>query len=160
MSEEPEQEKPDQEVPEQKTKQEEDALKKRVFMFRGYTMDELRRLSMDSFIKLLSARKRRSLLRGIPKRQKKLLEKLRAAKRALKKGKTITVRTHVRDMVILPEFVGLQLGIYNGMTFIEITIVPEMIGRYIGEFAPTNKAVHHGSPGIGATKSSQFVPLK
>jgi len=138
----------------------EDELKKRVFLFRGYTMDELRRLSMDSFIKLLDARKRRSLLRGIPKRQKKLLEKLRAAKRALKKGKTITVRTHVRDMVVLPEFVGLTVGIYNGMTFLEILIIPEMVGRYLGEFAPTNKAVHHGAPGIGATKSSQFVPLK
>ena len=138
----------------------EDELKKRVFLYHGFTMDELRRLSMDSFIKLLDARKRRSLLRGIPKRQKKLLEKLRAAKRALKKGKTVVVRTHVRDMVVLPEFVGLTVGIYNGMTFLEILILPEMVGRYLGEFAPTNKAVHHGAPGIGATKSSQFVPLK
>jgi small subunit ribosomal protein S19 len=146
--------------PEDQKLQPEDEMKKRVFMFRGYTMDELRRLSMDSFIKLIDARKRRSLLRGIPKRQKKLLEKMRAAKRALKKGKSITVRTHVRDMVVLPEFVGLTVGIYNGVTFLETLIVPEMVGRYIGEFAPTNKAVHHGAPGIGATKSSQFVPLK
>jgi small subunit ribosomal protein S19 len=138
----------------------EEELKKRQFMFRGFSMDELRRMSMDSFIKLLDARRRRSLLRGIPKRQKKLLEKLRSARRALKKGKNITVRTHVRDMIILPEFIGLQVGIYNGATFIEITIAPEMIGHYIGEFAPTNKVVKHGSPGIGATKSSQFVPLK
>lgn len=135
-------------------------LKKRQFMWRGYTMDELRRLSMDAFIKLLDARKRRSLLRGIPKRQKKLLEKMRSARRALKKGKKVTVRTHVRDMIVLPEFVGLSVAIHNGATFIEIMIAPEMIGRYLGEFAPTNKAVRHGSPGIGATKSSQFVPLK
>ncbi|MBN2152067.1 MAG: 30S ribosomal protein S19 [Candidatus Lokiarchaeota archaeon] len=146
--------------PEAPRQQPEDELKKRVFLFRGFTMDELRRLSMDSFIKLLDARKRRSLLRGIPKRQKKLLEKLRAAKRALKKGKTIIVRTHVRDMVVLPEFVGLTIAVYNGMTFLELLIVPEMIGRLTGEFAPTNKAVRHGAPGIGATKSSQFVPLK
>ncbi|MEX2684946.1 MAG: 30S ribosomal protein S19 [Candidatus Sigynarchaeota archaeon] len=146
--------------PEAPKQQSEEELKKRVFLFRGFQMDELRRLSMDSFIKLLDARKRRSLLRGIPKRQKKLLEKLRAAKRALKKGKTVVVRTHVRDMVILPEFVGLTVGVYNGMTFLEFTIVPEMIGRYLGEFSITNKAVRHGAPGIGATKSSQFVPLK
>nr|MDO8088024.1 30S ribosomal protein S19 [Candidatus Sigynarchaeum springense] len=146
--------------PEAPKSQSEEELKKRVFLYRGFQMDQLRRLSMDSFIKLLDARKRRSLLRGIPKRQKKLLEKLRAAKRALKKGKTVVVRTHVRDMVVLPEFVGLTVGVYNGMTFLEFTIVPEMIGRYIGEFSSTNKIVHHGAPGIGATKSSQFVPLK
>ncbi len=102
----------------------------------------------------------RVVMRVPPGKAGGLLEKLRAARRALKKGKTIVVRTHVRDMVVLPEFVGLTVGIYNGMTFIEIVIVPEMVGRYIGEFAPTNKAVHHGAPGIGATKSSQFVPLK
>ncbi len=115
---------------------------------------------MDSFIKLLDARKRRSLLRGIPKRQKKLLEKLRAARKALKKGTKRVVRTHCRDMIVLPEFVGLTVAIHNGATFIEIIINPEMIGHYMGEFAPTNKAVRHGAPGIGATKSSSFVPLK
>ncbi|MFX0099520.1 MAG: 30S ribosomal protein S19 [Candidatus Hodarchaeota archaeon] len=135
-------------------------LKKRVFLFRGYTMEELRKLSMDSFIKILDARKRRSLLRGIPRRQKKLLEKLRKARRALKKGKTIVVRTHCRDMIVLPEFVGLTVGIHNGAVFLEITFTPEMIGHYFGEFAPTNKKVNHGAPGIGATKSSQYVPLK
>lgn len=137
-----------------------DDLKKRVFMFRGYTMEELRKLSMDSFIKILDARKRRSLLRGIPRRQKKLLEKLRKARRALKKGKKIVVRTHNRDMIVLPEFVGLTVGIHNGATFIEVTFTGEMIGHYFGEFAPTNKPVRHGAPGIGATKSSQYVPLK
>jgi small subunit ribosomal protein S19 len=138
----------------------EDELKKRQFMFKGYTLDELRRLSMDTFIKLLDARKRRSLLRGIPKRQKKLLEKLRKARRAMKKGKKITVRTHCRDMIILPEFVGLNVAIHNGMAFLEITVTPEMIGHYFGEFAPTNKAVRHGAPAICTTKRSQFVALK
>ncbi len=70
---------------------------------------------MDSFIKLLDARKRRSLLRGIPKRQKKLLEKLRAARKALKKGTKRVVRTHCRDMIVLPEFVGLTVAIHNGV---------------------------------------------
>ena len=129
-------------------------------MFRGYTMEELRKLSMDSFIKILDARKRRSLLRGIPRRQKKLLEKLRKSRRALKKGKTIVVRTHNRDMIVLPEFVGLTVGVYNGKMFIEVMFTGEMIGHYFGEFSPTNKAVRHGAPGMGATKSSQYVPLK
>jgi len=123
-------------------------------------MEELRKQSMDSFINIIDARKRRSLLRGLPRRQKKLLEKLRRARRALKHDKRIVVRTHVRDMIVLPEFVGLTVGIHNGAQFIEVTFTPEMIGHYFGEFAPTNKAVRHGAPGIGATKSSQYVPLK
>ncbi|MHA1793456.1 MAG: 30S ribosomal protein S19 [Promethearchaeota archaeon] len=135
-------------------------LKKRVFTFRGYTMEELRKISMDSFMEILDARKRRSLKRGIARRQRKLLERLRKARRALKKGKTIVVRTHCRDMIVLPEFVGLTVGIHNGATFIEVKFSPEMIGHYFGEFAPTNKPVRHGAPGIGATKSSQYVPLK
>lgn len=135
-------------------------LKKRVFMYKGYTLDELRKLSMDSFIKILDARKRRSLLRGLPRRQKKLLENLRKARRAAKKGKNIVVRTHCRDMIVLPEFVGLTVAIHNGATFIEVLFTPEHIGHYFGEFAPTNKPVRHGAPGVGATKSSQYVPLK
>lgn len=137
-----------------------DELKKRVFMYKGYTLDEVRKLSMDSFIKILDARKRRSLLRGIPRRQSKLIHKLRKARRALKRDKKIIVRTHVRDMIVLPEHIGLTVGIHNGATFIEVTFTPEHLGHYFGEFAPTNKRVLHGSPGIGATKSSQYVPLK
>jgi small subunit ribosomal protein S19 len=35
-----------------------------------------------------------------------------------------------------------------------------MIGHYLGEFAITNKPVKHGTPGIGASRSSMYVPLK
>jgi small subunit ribosomal protein S19 len=130
------------------------------FTYRGYSLEELQRMPMDEFIKLLPSRQRRSLLRGLPPRQKKLLEKLRRAKRAQRKGKKIVVRTHNRDMVILPEMVGLDVAIHNGKTFLEIKVEPEMIGHYLGEYSPTCKRVMHGSPGIGATKSSMYVPLK
>jgi small subunit ribosomal protein S19 len=89
-----------------------------------------------------------------------LLENLRRAHRALKKGKKVTIRTHDRDMVILPEMVELSISIYNGKEFIPIEIKPEMIGHYLGEYSPTGKKVSHGNPGIGATKSSAYVPLK
>jgi small subunit ribosomal protein S19 len=115
---------------------------------------------MDEFAKLLPSRQRRSLLRGLPPRNKKLLEKLRRAHRAIKKGKKVTVRTHDRDMVILPEMVELSVAIHNGKEFIPVEIKPEMIGHYLGEYAPTGKKVMHGNPGIGATKSSAYVPLK
>jgi small subunit ribosomal protein S19 len=63
-------------------------------------------------------------------------------------------------MIVLPEMVGLTFGIYNGKEFTEVTIQPEMMGCYFGEFAPTRKRVEHGDPGIGATRSYMFVPLK
>lgn len=130
------------------------------FKYRGYTLDELKKMNADQFIQVLPARARRSLRRGLPPRQKKLLERLRRAYRAKKRGKDLITRTHVRDMIIFPEMVGLTIGVYNGKEYLNIEIKPEMIGHYLGEFSLTRKHVQHGSPGIGATKSSKYVPLK
>lgn len=130
------------------------------FKYRGHTIDELKKMNMDQFIQLLPARARRSLKRGLPPRQKKLLERLRHAYRAKKRGKDLITRTHVRDMIIFPEMVGLKIGVYNGRIFEIVDIRPEMIGHYLGEFSLTRKRVQHGSPGIGATRSSKYVPLK
>lgn len=115
---------------------------------------------MKQFIQLLPSRQRRTLLRGMPRRQKKLLKKLKKAKKAAKDGREIVVRTHNRDMVIFPEFIGLTIGVHNGLEFIPVKITPEHIGHYLGEYSPTCKRVQHGNPGVGATRSSQFVPLK
>jgi len=130
------------------------------FLYRGKNLDELRKMSMPDFVLLLKSRQRRTLKRGMPRKIKKVLHKLKKAKKAQKDGKEITIRTHCRDMIIFPEFIGLTIGIHNGKEFMPIKISPEMIGKYLGEFAPTNKQVRHGSPGVGATKSSAFVPLK
>lgn len=130
------------------------------FKYRGYTLEELKKMNMDQFIQLLPARARRSLNRGLPPRQKKLLERLRRAYRAKKRGKDLLTRTHVRDMIIFPEMVGLKIGVYNGRVFEMVDIKPEMIGHYLGEFSLTRRRVQHGSPGIGATRSSKYVPLK
>ncbi|MHA2430385.1 MAG: 30S ribosomal protein S19 [Promethearchaeota archaeon] len=130
------------------------------FHYRGHTLDDLKKMNMDQLLQLLPARARRSLRRGLPPRQKKVIERLRRAYRAKKRGKDLIVRTHVRDLVIFPEFVGLKVGIYNGRNFDIVEVRPEMIGHYLGEFALTRKRVQHGSPGIGATRSSKYVPLK
>jgi len=131
------------------------------FRYRGYTLDELMKMPIEEFIELLPARQRRSLKRGLPSRHKKLLQKVRRARRLLRRGKKPPViRTHCRDMIILPEMVGLTIAVYNGKEFKEVKIEPEMIGHYLGEFAKTRKKVEHGDPGIGATRSSLFVPLK
>jgi len=112
---------------------------------------------MDDFLNLLTARARRSLKRGLYYEQRRILEKIRAAKEG-RYDKPI--RTHCRDVIILPEMVGLTVHVYNGKEFIPVEIKPEMIGHYLGEYAMTNKPVKHGTPGIGASRSSMYVPLK
>ena len=130
------------------------------FMYRGYTVNSLQSMSMDEFINLLPSRQRRSLQRGLTPEQRILLEKMRKAQEAVKKGEDFTIKTHVRDMIILPEMVGMKILIHNGREFLPVEIKPEMIGHYLGEFAVTNKPVRHGTPGIGASRSSMYVPLK
>ena len=132
----------------------------REFAYRGYTVDQLQSMSMDEFINLLSSRSRRSLHRGLTPEQRILLEKIRHAKEELKEGESVSVRTHVRDMTILPEMVGITINVHNGKEFVRVEIKPEMIGHSLGEFAITNKPVRHGTPGIGASRSSMYVPLK
>jgi len=129
-------------------------------MYRGHKLSDLAKMNMDSLIELLPTRRRRTLKRGLPPRQKKLLMKLRAARKQVRKGKDVIVKTHCRDMVILPEMVDLTIGVHNGKDFVRVKILPQMIGHVLGEFSVTNKQVRHGSPGIGATKSSAYVPLK
>ncbi|MEM1625886.1 MAG: 30S ribosomal protein S19 [Sulfolobaceae archaeon] len=128
------------------------------FRYRGKTLEELLNMPMDEFIKLLPARQRRSLKRGFNDRQRTLLEKIRKIRREGKINKVI--KTHVRDMIILPEMVGLKFAVYNGKEFIEFQVQPEMIGHYLGEFSITTKKVEHGEPGLKATKSSLYLALK
>jgi small subunit ribosomal protein S19 len=130
------------------------------FMYRGYTLNQLQSMSMDEFINLLPSRQRRSLHRGLTPEQRILLEKTRKAKDALREGSGKAVKTHVRDTIILPEMVGVTVLVHNGKDFVAVEIKPEMIGHYLGEFAITNKPVKHGTPGIGASRSSMYVPLK
>ncbi|MFP4045486.1 MAG: 30S ribosomal protein S19 [Candidatus Aenigmatarchaeota archaeon] len=122
------------------------------FKFRGKTLDELKKMSLEDFGELLDARKRRSLNRGLTEPQKKLLEKAREGEDYIK--------THARDMIILPELVGKRIGIHNGKDFVDVEIEPEMIGHYLGEFAETRKQVSHSAPGLGATRTSKHIPLK
>ena len=129
-------------------------------MYRGYPLSELVKMNMDSLIELLPTRRRRTLKRGLPPRQKKLLMKIRAARKQARKGKDVVVKTHCRDMVILPEMVDLTIAVHTGKEFQRIKIIPQMIGHVLGEFAITTRQVKHGNPGIGATKSSAYVPLK
>jgi len=127
----------------------------RLFSFRGKSLEELQAMSISDFVKLLNARERRSVLRmGIDYKQ--LVQKVEKAK---KQGKKI-IKTHIREAVILPSWVGLHFGVHDGKEFKEIVIAPEMIGHRLGEFAFTTKRVVHSAPGIRATRGSKFLAVK
>jgi len=128
------------------------------FRYRGKTLEELLSMSLDEFVQLLPARQRRSLMRGLTPAQRKLLNKIRALRRAGKSD--IMVKTHVRDMIILPEMVGLTIAVYNGKEYVPVRVTPEMIGHRLGEFSHTTKLVHHGEPGLKASKSSLHIAAK
>jgi small subunit ribosomal protein S19 len=129
----------------------------REFRYRGYTFDQLKSMSTESLLQLLPSRARRSLNRGVSEEKRKLLEDVRATISGQYSGQ---IRTHARDMIVLPIMVGLTIYVHNGKEFVPVEIKPEMIGRYLGEFVITNKKVVHGTPGIGASRSSLYVPLK
>uniref|UniRef100_A0A452ZHQ7 40S ribosomal protein S15 n=2 Tax=Aegilops tauschii subsp. strangulata TaxID=200361 RepID=A0A452ZHQ7_AEGTS len=133
----------------------------RKFTYRGVDLDALLDISTDDLVQLLPARGRRRFQRGLKRRPLALIRKLRKAKmEALAGEKPGVVKTHLRDMIIVPEMVGSQIAVYNGKTFNQIEIKPEMIGHYLAEFSISYKPVKHGRPGIGATHSSRFIPLK
>lgn len=133
----------------------------RVFRYRGYTLDELLEMPLEEFIRLLPARQRRTLKRGFTHSQFMLLKKVKRAREMLARGeKPPLIKTHCRDMIVLPEMVGLTLAVHNGSDFVPVEIRPEMIGHRLGEFSITCKRVAHGAPGVGATRASQYVPLK
>ena len=144
---------------------EEDLTKKkrafRKYTYRGVDLDQLLDMSMEQLMELLNCRARRRLTRGLKRKHLALIKKLRKAKKeAPALEKPAVVKTHLRDMIIVPEMVGSIVGVYNGKTFNQVEIKPEMIGHYLGEFSVTYKPVKHGRPGIGATHSSRFIPLK
>ncbi|HYS71610.1 MAG TPA: 30S ribosomal protein S19 [Thermoplasmata archaeon] len=128
--------------------------RKKEFTYRGFTLDELRAMPLQDVIDLLPARARRTYVRGLDDERLTFVEKLRG------NGSEEAVRTHCRDVPILPDFVGKKVAVHNGKAFALVEIKPEMIGHYLGEFAMTRHDVKHSGPGVGATRSSKFMPLK
>ncbi len=124
----------------------------REFLYRGHTVEELQDMELPQLLELFPARIRRSYSREMNHEQKKVFDDLLSDKEHIK--------THVRDIIILPQFIGKTIELYNGNSYLKFEIRPEMIGHYLGEFAPTRKEVKHSGPGVGATRSSKFLPLK
>ncbi len=129
--------------------------RKREFTYRGYSLEELRAMTLQEVIELLPSRARRTYIRGLDEQQTIFVDRFRAAE-----WTQSALRTHCRDVPILPDFVGKKVAIHNGKAFLTVEIKPEMIGHYLGEFAMTRGTVVHSGPGVGATRSSKFMPLK
>jgi small subunit ribosomal protein S19 len=127
-------------------------MAKKEFTFRGKTVDELKKMSVNEVAQLYTARVRRSLKRGFTEQQKILLKKL--------KNKEKNIETHCRDMVIMPEMIGETIKVYSGKEFVPVMIEADMIGHRLGEFVLTRKRVAHSAPGIGATRSSASLSVK
>jgi small subunit ribosomal protein S19 len=123
------------------------------FRFRGKSAEELRSMSIEDFRALVNSRHRRSMKRGLTEQQKTLLENIRKNPKKFHK-------THCRDLLILPEMLGVKLGVHNGKEFVPVEIRPEMLGHRLGDMVMSRRLVKHSAPGFGATRSSKFVPLK
>lgn len=128
------------------------ARRKREFLYRGLTIEELKELPFDEVLELMPSRARRTFLRGLNEEQEKVFDALQTSEGV--------VRTHRRDLPIIPAFVGRTVAVYDGKEFREFEIRPEMIGCFLGEFVVNRKAPQHSGPGVGATRSSKFMPLK
>ena len=129
------------------------ARAKKEFTYMGHTEPELKEMSVSEFAALVPSRVRRSIERGWTHGQEKLYNDIKADKRRVYK-------THERDTVVLPLMIGKTVGVHNGKMFQEVTIQPEMVGHFLGEFAMTRSEVKHTGPGVGATRSSKYLPLK
>ncbi|MBW6451824.1 MAG: 30S ribosomal protein S19 [DPANN group archaeon] len=126
---------------------------KRIFTYRGKTIETLKELSLEEFAKLVPSRERRKSTRGFTEIEKKLIKTVKDETKSF-------IKTHARDMIVIPAMVGKKMGIYNGKEFVSVDIVEDMLGHRLGEFAMTRKSTKHSGVGQGATKSSKFVPLK
>merc|ERR550537_428589 len=133
----------------------------RKFTFRGVDLDALLDLTSEQLMELVHARARRRFTRGMKRKPMALIKKLRKAKKDCGPyDKPDVVKTHLRNMIIVPEMIGSIVGVHNGKVFTSVEVKADMVGHYLGEFSITYKPVRHGRPGIRATSSSKFIPLK
>lgn len=124
----------------------------KIFKYHGKTLEELKTMSIKELSELFPASARRKIKRGFTDAERKLIENIRSGKKRIK--------THCRDMIILPEMIGKTLLVHKGNEFTAVIITEEMIGHRLGEFVQTRKKLQHSAPGVGATKSTGHISVK
>lgn len=131
-----------------------EARRKREFSYRGLSLADLKAMDLAQLAAILNARARRSIRRGFNTETTAFFERMRST------PPEKVVRTHCRDALVLPDHVGRRVAVHSGKEFKEVEVRPEMIGHYYGEFCLTRRFEKHSGPGVGATRSSKFMPLK
>jgi len=124
--------------------------------YKGIEISELIGMGLNEFMKIVPSRARRTLKRGLSDIQKKLLKTIKEKKDNPK----AIIRTRCRNLVILPEMIGSIVHVHNGKEYIPVHITFEKVGRFLGEFVMTRKALKHSAPGVGATKSTASASVK
>ena len=127
-------------------------MAKKEQLWRGKNQEELKKMDLNDFALLIPARERRKLKRGFTEMEKGLIKNI--------EKNAVRVRTHCRDMVIIPQMIGKAIHVFNGKEFVQVQINHEMLGHRLGEFALTRKGVKHSAPGVGATRSSAAISVK
>jgi len=122
------------------------------FIFRGKKLDDIKKMSLQEFATLLTARERRKIKRGFTEQEKIFLENLKAGEKDPK--------THCRDLIVLPEMLGRLIKVHSGREWVPVQVEPEMLGHRLGEFSQTRRKVSHSAPGIGATRSSASLSVR
>src|SRR3989338_6934456 len=125
--------------------------------FRGKTEEDVKKMSFKEFAELVPARQRRTINRGFTEMQKRLLAKVKKVKEGKYKK---PIKTHCRNMVIVPDMLGLIINVHSGKEFVPVEVTIEKLGHYLGEFRMTRNKVQHSAPGVGATRSSAARSVK
>ncbi len=124
------------------------------FTYRGKTLEELKNMDTREFAKLVRSREKITILKNF----EEIEDFVKKCKIKTEKNKSI--RTHKRDLVIVPKMIGYKVSIYNGKQFVPVDIIPEMLGHRFGEFSLSRNKIKHGSAGLGATKSGSSKSVK
>ena len=126
------------------------------FEYKGKTLEELHKMDVREFAKYTTARQRRTILRQYDK----IAKFIQRCKKKMEKNANAKIKTQSRNMIIVPQMVGMTISVYSGKSYDPIKITEEMLGHYLGEFVLTRRKVEHSAPGIGATRSSAALSVK
>jgi len=126
------------------------------FEYKGKTLEDLQKMEIREFAKYTTARQRRTILRQYDK----IAKFIQRCKKKLEKNVNAKIKTQSRNMIIVPQMIGMAIQVYSGKAYEPVKITEDMIGHYLGEFVLTRKKVEHSAPGIGATRSSAALSVK
>lgn len=127
-------------------------------VYKGIEEENIAKISYEDFVKGTNSRNRRTIKRL--NQNPRLKEFMLKVKKIKEKNPKKVIRTHVREAIIIPEWVGLRFAVHNGRDFKQVDITYEKVGYRLGDFSHTTYRVLHSGPGIGATRGSKFVSLK